>query len=1235
MGRRLIAAIVALVLGHVLVGIVLAPASAATSPVIVSLTFDDGTADQYAMRSVLASHGMKATFYVMSAELGTSSTYLTWSQIHGLADDGNEIGGHTLHHPDLPEISDAEARTEICDDRAAFVAQGLYPVSFAYPYGSFNTSVEAIVPSCGYSTARMADGIGPSGPFAESMPPLDMFATRSTDLTGLTLQQMQQFVTRAENNGGGWVVVLFHQICDDCGTYSTTLDTMTAFLDWLQPRAASGTVVRTVAEALGLADPPQAPVNTGLPTVSGTAQQGQTLTASTGSWSNSPSSYAYQWLRCNTSGASCGSITNATSSSYLVAAADVGFTLRARVTATNSGDSTSADSVQTAVVAAAVLAPVNTGLPTVSGTAQQGQTLTASTGSWSNSPSSYAYQWLRCNTSGASCGSITNATSSSYLVAAADVGFTLRARVTATNSGDSTSADSVQTAVVAAAVLAPVNTGLPTVSGTAQQGQTLTASTGSWSNSPSSYAYQWQGGIAIDDGLPIADGFNRSNGGLGGAWTAGGEAGAMQISANAAMSSLANGSWASSYWNAGQFSDQYAAFTLGGTFSANSVELKFHALNAGRSAAPGTNSWSGYGLLLRAGVFVLLQKWTGASTTTLYQTTVAANVPLVGDRYAVRVFNGSAGASTTIEVWRRRSGTWTMMTSSTDTTSPYLSGYTAISTSNAAVSLDDFAVADEWAPISAATASTYTLTAGEVGKQVRAQVIASNTAGASAPATSNSVGPVQAALAPVNTGLPTVSGTAQQGQTLTASTGSWSNSPSSYAYQWLRCNTSGASCGSITNATSSSYLVAAADVGFTLRARVTATNSGDSTSADSVQTAVVAAAVLAPVNTGLPTVSGTAQQGQTLTASTGSWSNSPSSYAYQWLRCNTSGASCGSITNATSSSYLVAAADVGFTLRARVTATNSGDSTSADSVQTAVVAAAVLAPVNTGLPTVSGTAQQGQTLTASTGSWSNSPSSYAYQWLRCNTSGASCGSITNATSSSYLVAAADVGFTLRARVTATNSGDSTSADSVQTAVVAAAVLAPVNTGLPTVSGTAQQGQTLTASTGSWSNSPSSYAYQWLRCNTSGASCGSITNATSSSYLVAAADVGFTLRARVTATNSGDSTSADSVQTAVVAAAVLAPVNTGLPTVSGTAQQGQTLTASTGSWSNSPSSYAYQWLRCNTSGASCGSISGATSSTYKARPADVGFTLRATVTASNSGGSTSADSAPTETILPRK
>jgi hypothetical protein len=94
-----------------------------------------------------------------------------------------------------------------------------------------------------------------------------------------------------------------------------------------------------------------------------------------------------------------------------------------------------------------------------------------------------------------------------------------------------------------------------------------------------------------------------------------------------------------------------------------------------------------------------------------------------------------------------------------------------------------------------------------------------------------------------------------------------------------------------------------------------------------------------------------------------------------------------------------------------------------------------------------------------------------------------------------------------------------------------------------------------------------------------------------------------------------------------------PANTAPPGITGTPIVGGTLTASTGTWSGSPTSYAYQWRRCDLTGANCTSISGATSQSYTVGQGDAGYTIRVTVTAANGAGSTSATSSPTSLVAP--
>jgi peptidoglycan/xylan/chitin deacetylase (PgdA/CDA1 family) len=246
-------------------GLAVSPAKAATNTV-VSLTFDDGHASQYSTLSMLSSRGMVGTYYINSAMVGSSSYYMPWSQIHDLANAGNEITGHTLHHTNLTTVSATTARTEVCQDRTNLLNQGFSPVaSFAYPEAESNATAEQIVQDCGYSSGRGVGDISCGGgcPYAETIPPPNPYRLRTPDgvTTGTTLANLQSYVTDAETHGGGWVILTFHGICDNQCTNVNSMSPsiFTAFLDWLGPRAANGTVVRTVGQVMGGGSQPPPP----------------------------------------------------------------------------------------------------------------------------------------------------------------------------------------------------------------------------------------------------------------------------------------------------------------------------------------------------------------------------------------------------------------------------------------------------------------------------------------------------------------------------------------------------------------------------------------------------------------------------------------------------------------------------------------------------------------------------------------------------------------------------------------------------------------------------------------------------------------------------------------------------------------------------------------------------------------------------------------------------------------
>jgi hypothetical protein len=412
---------------------------------------------------------------------------------------------------------------------------------------------------------------------------------------------------------------------------------------------------------------------------------------------------------------------------------------------------------------------------------------------------------------------------------------------------------------------------------------------------------------------------------------------------------------------------------------------------------------------------------------------------------------------------------------------------------------------------------------------------------------------------PSNTTPPSVTGVAVVDETLTAVAGSWTGTPPiSFTLAWQRCDAGGGSCAAIGGATGQTYLVTAADIGSTLRVLETATNGEGSVGVQSAPTAVVTG-LTAPVGTGDPVVSGATFEGSTLTTTTGTWTGTQLTFAYQWVRCDADGglpdgSDCPSIPGATGSAYTLGAADIGHRMRVQVTATNGAGSATAASNPTAVVQQSTTTgpPRIVVEPSISGTLVQGRLLVASVGTWAGvTPLSYACQWMRCGADGglpdaSNCTAISGAQSSTYTLSSDDVGSRMRIRITASNSLGvqtvaSNATDGVQASSTTTPSQAPANTRAPVIFGTTVRGQTLTASVGAWTGTaPLLFSYRWLRCPTtggqpSGSDCTAITGATSTQYVLTADDVDHRLRLQVTARNTLGSATATSDATALVTA----------------------------------------------------------------------------------------------------
>ena len=451
---------------------------------------------------------------------------------------------------------------------------------------------------------------------------------------------------------------------------------------------------------------------------------------------------------------------------------------------------------------------------------------------------------------------------------------------------------------------------------------------------------------------------------------------------------------------------------------------------------------------------------------------------------------------------------------------------------------------------------------------------------------------------PANTALPVISGTAQQGQTLTASNGSWTNSPTAFAYQWQDCDSAGASCTSISGATTSSYTLAAGDLGHTIRVGVVASNAGGQGAATSAQTTTVTAASspakiqhvvwVVMENHGYGSIIGSAQ----------------APYVNQLAN------SFGLATNYFAISHPSLPNYVALTSGS---AQGIGDDSGPSSH-----------PLN--VPSIFSQLPGGQSRSLQESMPSNCLKSDSGQYVLHHNPmayytnlGSDCGSFDVPFGGSPDLSAAFTFITPNAVHDMLN-GTVAQGDAFLSSYV------------PTLMATAQYQAGNTAIFITWDEDENSGANNKVATIVVSPYTSAVKVSTSFNHysLLRTAEDLLGLPAL------GGAASAAPMESAFGLAGSpppppSPPANTALPVISGTAQQGQTLTASNGSWTNSPTAFAYQWQDCDSAGASCTSISGATTSSYTLAAGDLGHTIRVGVVASNAGGQGAATSAQTTTV----
>jgi hypothetical protein len=748
---------------------------------------------------------------------------------------------------------------------------------------------------------------------------------------------------------------------------------------------------------------------TPVPTITGTVQIGNTLTANSGVW-DTGMTLSYQWLRNGSI------ISGATGSSYGLKLADAGQSISVRITGSKTGFKpvTVSSSVSRVPLQNLVLTPV----PTISGSVQVGEQLTAVPGVW-DSGVTLSYQWLRNGSS------IFGATGASYRLTLNDDGQSISVRITGSKTGFNP-VTVISSALSSVPLQNLVLTPVPTISGSAQVGERLYAVPGVW-DSGVTFSYQWLRNVSIIPGV-TGDSYRLTLSDVG-----------QSISV--------------------QVTGSKAGFRA---VTANSVSIPAVA-HLTLTPVPAISGSAQVGAQLTA-------------------------VPGVWD----------SGVTFTYQ-WLR----------------------------NGSI-------------ISGATGASYGLTLADAGEGISVRVTGSKTGFNPVTVTSSVSGVARQNL--VLTPVPTISGSAQVGNKLTIVTGVW-DSGVKLTCIWLRNGSS------FKDSTCSSYVLTLADAGQSISVRIIGSKTGFN-SVTVTSSALSSVSLQNLILTPTPTISGSAQRYEQLTAVPGVW-DSGVTLSYQWLRNGSI------ISGATGASYVLTLADAGQSISVQVTGSKAGFK--------AVTANSILIPVAgsltlTSVPTISGSVQVGAQLTAVPGVW-DSGVTFSYQWLRNGSI------ISGATGAIYGLTLADAGQIISLQVTGSKTGFTavTVSGDVRRVPLQNLILTPV----PTISGSAQVGEQLTVVPGVW-DSGVTLDYQWFRNGSI------ISGAKGVSYTLTLDNAGKSISVRITGSKTGFNP-VTVTSSALISVPLQNLILTPTPTISGSAQVDAQLTAVPGVW-DSGVTLSYQWLR---------------------------------------------------------
>ena len=412
--------------------------------------------------------------------------------------------------------------------------------------------------------------------------------------------------------------------------------------------------------------------------------------------------------------------------------------------------------------------------------------------------------------------------------------------------------------------------------------------------------------------------------------------------------------------------------------------------------------------------------------------------------------------------------------------------------------------------------------------------------------------------------MPTITGTPQEDQLLTADTSGISDADGlgPFSYQWLRDGLV------ISGATGSTYTLGDGDVGTQVSLQVSYTDAQGTSEGPLTSNPTATVTNVNDPPLGVPTITGTPQEDQLLTADTSGISDADGlgPFSYQWLRDGLV------ISGATGNTYTLGDGDVGTQVSLQVSYTDAQGTSEGPLTSNPTATVTNVNDPPLGVPTITGTPQEDQLLTADTSGISDADGlgPFSYQWLRDGLV------ISGATGSTYTLGDGDVGTQVSLQVSYTDAQGTSEGPLTSNPTATVTNVNDPPLGVPTITGTPQEDQLLTADTSGISDADGlgPFSYQWLRDGLV------ISGATGSTYTLGDGDVGTQVSLQVSYTDAQGTSEGPLTSNPTATVTNVNDPPLGVPTITGTPQEDQLLTADTSGISDADGlgPFSYQWLR---------------------------------------------------------